>query len=133
MSKLMTLATWLGSRRDQPRRWLFVLASLPIVLFGLMGAEYGVLPFYLAIAAVFLYQVFYPTLIVWFSVTLVYCVMVVAYVGQLIADLFSLLRGTRPSLFTDPDDSLFFGLLLAYMFALTMGLLFSRPTPQKNP
>ena len=129
----MSLVAWLGARRNQPRRWLFALAALPIALFGLIGAEYEVFPLYLAFAALVLFQLLYPTLIMWFTVTLVCALITVAYGSLFLADIFSLVRRVRPSILTDPSDSLFFLVILAYFAAVTVGLLCSHPqAPQRD-
>ncbi len=92
-----------------------------------MGAEYGVLPYYLAIAAIPLVQLFFPTLIVWLEVVVLYSGLALGALVGLVSDLVAITQGNRPSMLVDADDSFFLLLLGGYILAVTIGLFLSFP------
>ena len=130
--KLADISALLFSRKDQPRIWLFAFAALPLALFGLMGAEYGALPFYLAGAAAPLVQLVFPTLFVWVAVTTLYFGLASGVLVGLASDLVAISRGNPPSILVDANDSFFFLLLGGYILAVTIGLFLSFPRSKQG-
>jgi hypothetical protein len=114
-------------RRRQPARWVFIATAVPLIVIGLMGAEHGALFMYGPLAAICLFQVFYPTLLVWGFVLLLYAGGSILYLFVLGADALRLIHHQQPQVFLNPYDSTFFLLLLAVLITLTVVLIRKRP------
>lgn len=122
------MAAGTGYRHLRPRgSWVYLLASLPLLIFALVGAEYGALAFYLIPALICVVQFFRPTKPVWFVLFVLYLAGTAAYVVALIKDVVQLAGGGRPSILVDSDDSVVFVLLVIYLLAVCYGLFRVRP------
>lgn len=106
--------------------WLYLAASLPFLLFAAWGAEYGAFWIYLAPAVLCVVQFFFPTRLGWGLVTVLYGGAVVLYAGLAVADLWRLATGEPLDLF-DADDSVWFLVMLAFLYVLLVGLVVSSP------
>jgi hypothetical protein len=115
-------------RRVLRARWIFVVMALPLILFGLMGAEHGALLPYATLAGVCLLQFFYPTLLVWGFLLVLYAVGSVVYVYTLAADALRVMRNQKPEVLLNPYDTAFFLALVGVLVALTIILARNKPT-----
>lgn len=107
--------------------WVYLLAALPLLVFALIGVEYGAFLLYLVPALICIIQFFRPTKVVWLVVSVVYLAGTATYVVALIADLVHLARGRQPSILVDSDDSAVFVLLVVFLVSVCFGLLKVRP------
>jgi hypothetical protein len=114
-------------RRQQPARWVFIVTSLPLILFGLMGAEHGALMLYAPLAAICLIQFFFPTVLGWGFVLLLYGAGSIVYIYTLGKDALKVVRSQQPEVFLNAYDSTFFLILVAVLVALTIVLVRNRP------
>jgi hypothetical protein len=112
--------------------WLYLAASLPFVLFAAWGAEYEATWIYLAPALVTVVQFFFPTRLGWGLVTVLYGGVVVLYTGLAVADLRRLAIGESLELFLDADDSVWFLVMLAFLYVLLVGLVVSSPWSKRR-
>jgi len=123
-------APWLIRRREQPARWVFVATAIPLILFGLMGAEHGALVPYAALAAICFVQFFYPTMLGWGFVLALYAAGSIIYVFTLGKDAIRVARSQQPEVFLNSYDSTFFLLLIAALVTFTVVLVRNRPVPR---
>jgi hypothetical protein len=112
--------------------WLYLAASLPFVLVATWGAEYGATWIYLVPALVTVVQFFFPTRLGWGLVTALYGGAVALYTGLAVADLWRLAIGEPLDLFLDADDSVWFLVMLAFLYVLLVGLVVSSPWSKKR-
>lgn len=117
---------WIRHLRPQGS-WVYLLAALPLLVFAIVGLEYGALVFYLLPALLFLVQFFRPTKPVWLVLFVLYLVGTATYFVALIKDVVQLAGGGRPSILLDSDDSVVFGLLVLYLLAMCFGIFRVRP------
>jgi hypothetical protein len=117
----------LFERRAQPARWLFVVAALPLIIFALIGANYGAFVPYAVLAGICVIQFVRPTLLGWGVVMLVFAVGASLYLYTATADLVRLARGQQPQLFLNPYDTAAFTALIVLVVAVAVGLFFLRP------
>jgi len=124
----------LVEHREQRARWVFVLGSIPLILFALIGSNYGAFLPYAVLASICLTQAIYPTLLVWALSFGVFAVGAIVYAFALAQDLFRVLRGQTPSIFLNPYDTGAFVFLLTLLIALSVGIWFLKPrAPQRPP
>jgi len=122
------MATGVGYRNLRPQgSWVYLLAALPLLVFAVVGLEYGAWAFYLIPALICVVQFFRPTKSVWFVLFLLYLVGTAAYVVALVKDIVQLGGGGQPSILLDSDDSVVFVLLVIYLLAVCYGLFRVRP------
>ena len=124
----------LVERREQRARWVFVLGAIPLILFALIGANYGAFLPYAVLAAICLAQAVYPTLLAWALSLGVFAAGAIVYTFALAQDLFRVLRGQPASIFLNPYDTVAFVFLLTLLIALCVGIWFLKPrAPQRPP
>jgi len=122
------MAAGTGYRTLRPQgSWVYLLAAMPVLVFAIVGLEYGAWAFYLLPALLCLVQFFRPTKPVWFVLFVLYLVGTAAYVVALIKDVGQLADGGRPSILLDSDDSVVFVLLVLYLLAMCYGMFRVRP------
>jgi len=116
-------------RRVQQKRWIFIIAAIPAMLFALWGWEYGAFFLYFPLAAICLCQFFYPTIAGWGFLFAVYSIGAVFYVYVFIRDIIQLILGdtSAASIFVDLDDSFFFLILITVIVSVAFGLYRMKP------
>lgn len=119
------------TRRQQPARWFFLLAAVPLVLFALIGAAYGGFLPYALLATVCICQFFYPTLLGWGVVLLVAVAGLVSYGYAAVMDIVRLANGASPSIFLNTTDTFAFVLLIGVIATVAVGLIMNRPRAMK--
>jgi len=120
---------YLFSRRVQRRKWLYLVATLPPLLFALWGWEYGAFFPYLTLAVLYVVQFFYPTMFGWFILLLPYLCGTFAYGYRFVTDLFDLIGGSKStvSMFLGVEDSLVFTTIVIFLVLTTVGLSRIKP------
>jgi hypothetical protein len=106
---------------------LWVCLALFFFLVGLMGFPYGAALFYWPLAAIFLAQVFHPTLLVWglaFGLCLAGGVM---YVQYLIVELVGVYRKKRVFISADADDLIVVLFFVVVLISFAGLLYFAKP------
>ena len=127
MMLVLKIGHFLFDRRQQKGRWLFVLASLPFLIFALIGREYGAFPLYIIPAVICIVQLFYSTMFSWIIIFSLYFIGSSVYVFLLIGDIVKIIKKVRPEALLDFDDSVVFILLVIILVVVTLGLLRYRP------
>jgi hypothetical protein len=119
----------LFARRFQQKRWVYILAAIPVLFIALWGQEYGAFLLYFSVGALCLVQFFYPTLSGWGLLFAIYLIGAGSYVYVFIRDLFHLILGTKSaiSIFVDLDDSIFFTIFITCIVAIAFGLFKIKP------
>lgn len=108
-------------------RWVYLVASVPILLFALWGVEYGAFWFYLVPAVICIAQFFVPTRLGWFVVTGLYATGALLYTWVLAARLWRLFTDEGAALFLDPDEAWEFFAVLATSYAIFASLIAFSP------
>ena len=125
-----------GSFRKSPkkRRWIFLVAFVLFTLVALIGADYGAFLIYMVPAMLCILQYFYPRILVWGILFVIFLLGSVMYSCLLIADIYRLVVGVRPWTLVDVNDSVVFILLSAIVVGITFVVFVSRPrlTPVKE-
>ncbi len=122
------MAAGTGYDHLKPRgSWVYLFAALPLLIFALVGLEYGAFVFYLIPALICIMQFFRPTRTVWLVLFVLYLAGTVAYVVALIKDLVRITGGGQPSILVDSDDSVVFVLLIICLLAVCYGFYRVRP------
>jgi hypothetical protein len=119
-------------RRQQKARWIFIVASLPLFLFALMGLQYGAFFVYFGLGIICLWQVFYPTLIGWAFILLVFMGGASLYLIETVKDIIKIVSGERPNIFVDFDDSMFFGIVILLILVVAVVLIKAKPVRFKT-
>jgi hypothetical protein len=110
-------------RHLKPRgSWVYLLAALPLLVFALVGTEYGAGFKYLIPALLCVVQFLRPTKLGWLVIFVLYLAGTTDYVVALIKDLVRIAGGQQPSILLDSDDSVVFALLVIYLVAVCFGL-----------
>ncbi len=118
---------YLFKKSPMRRQWIFIIACIPFVLFGLIGAQYGAFFLYMIPGGLCIIQFFYPTIFLWGLFFIIFLSSSATYLFILLTDIFKLFNGLRPSALLDIDDSVVFILLLLILIGITFVLFFSRP------
>ncbi|MDL1964245.1 MAG: hypothetical protein LWW98_07920 [Deltaproteobacteria bacterium] len=109
------------------KRWIFLIALLPFVLFALAGYQYGAFLLYMVPAIFCVVQYFYPTIILWGIFFLTFISGAGVYLYLLFSDLYKLATGVRPQALLDFDDSIVFITLVLVLVWIAYILFISRP------
>jgi hypothetical protein len=125
-----SIARLLGEHRRQPRWAVFIVAAVPFLFLGLMGAEHGALPIFFGVAGLILLHLVRPTVLGWLVVTLLNGAFALLYLFVAGSDLLALVRGRTPSVFSNPVDSIVLAALLCLLLGVGITLLRSRPLPR---
>lgn len=117
------------ARREQPGKWIYILATIPLLFFALWGWEYGAFVLYFAPAVLCLIQYLYPTILCWLILFSIYLAGAVAYLYLYFRDLFQVISGAKSgnSIFADWDDSVIFTILVALIVVIALKLYQKRP------
>ena len=118
-----------GSQRSpwRPRgSWVYVLASVPLALFAVVGWEYGAFWLYFVPALICIAQFLRPTKPVWLFLVGLYLVGSAMYLVLLGQDLVRLVTA-EPKVLVDCDDALAVVALVVMLVGVTYGLLRVRP------
>jgi hypothetical protein len=120
---------YLFSRRVQRRKWLYLVATLPPLLYALWGWEYGAFFPYLTLAVLYVLHFFYPTMFGWLILLLPYLCGTLAYGYKFISDLSGLIGGSKSavSMFLSVEDSLVFTAIVAFLVLTTVGFFRIKP------
>jgi len=127
-TKVLSAVQLLLTRREQERRWIFLIATLPFLMAGLMGREYGALVPYTILAVVCVIQCFYPTLLGWAMIVFLYLLGSVAFMARLINDIVKISRGSKPQILGSGVDSVVFLVLTCLFVLISVGLVRWRPS-----
>ena len=92
-----------------------------------MGFQYGAFFVYFGLGIICLLQVFYPTLIGWAFILLLFLAGASLYLIQVVKDIIKIILGERPDIFVDLDDSLFFGIVISLILVVAFVLIKSKP------
>ena len=123
----MSIAAHLFERRSPKARWVYLLAAIPFVIFGLIGYDYGAAPLYAVPAILCLVQFLHPTMFLWYAFFGVFIAADALYLSLAFSDLFKFASGERPKVFVDADDSAGFALLIVTLLVVTAVLFRARP------
>ncbi|MBZ5724109.1 MAG: hypothetical protein LAP87_03865 [Acidobacteriia bacterium] len=125
VSVLIQVSRVVFERRQQPARFLFVVAGLLFAVLALLAIEYGSFSPYAVLASIFLLQAIDPTLIGWLLVLAICATDSTIYLYATVRDAVELARGLRSTIFTNPGDIVLLSVCLAFVAAL----VFLRPKP----
>ena len=123
----------LGSKLLRRPIAVYIVAAFGFLFFGLMGHDF---PPYLyigiALALLCFFQAYYQNVAVWWGVLILYAVGAVFYGWALIEDLIMLAQHEHGRILLDFDDSVVFVAFVVLLFAVTIWLLSSRPSPNRH-
>ncbi len=126
-SGLNKLVNILFSRREQKAKWIYLIGSIPLAIFALIGLDYGAFFLYAIPAIILIFQFLYPTLVGWLFFLLIFTAGAITYTVLLISDIIKLAQGIRPSALVDIDDSIVFIFLIILLWGLTYGAFKMKP------
>jgi hypothetical protein len=118
----------------EPRRWVYLAASLPAVLIALYGWEVGAfLPYALATVA-FIACYVYPTIVGWWISIAVYCLATLVTGYVLVRDASEVVAGKSPGIFTNAQNSWIAVIWMSLLVVVTTMLWQARPwRPRRRP
>lgn len=123
----MKIGSTLFEKGKSKHKWIYLVGFVPWILIAIIGAEYGAFWFYVIPAILCLVQYFFPTILLWGVCFFLYLVPIIYYLNYLLADIYRLLVGIRPTAMVNYVDSLVFITFEIVLLLVTYFIFLSRP------